>query len=110
MRLSPGVNTKYSCSPDRFVYSHDHDDANATADCKKDAPAEDLGKGVSWVKTNYDDVPELTRTLNGVHTVLSFLAGPTQPRAPGQTSTQINLIDASIRAGVKRFAPSEWAM
>lgn len=45
-----------------------------------------------------------------MHTVLSFLAGPIQPTASAQASNQIKLIDASIQAGVKRFAPSEWAM
>lgn len=65
---------------------------------------------MQWVRTNYNDVAELGRTLDGVHTVLSFLAGPIQPTASAQASNQIKLIDASIRAGVKRFAPSEWAM
>ena len=43
--------------------------------------------------------------LRGVHTVLSFIVTALDP---GNVS-QKNLIDAAIRVGVKRFAPSEWA-
>ncbi|KAF6818794.1 NmrA-like family protein, partial [Colletotrichum plurivorum] len=69
-----------------------------------------LGRGVTWAKIDYDDVQSLIETLRGVHTVLSLLAGPVhQGAASAQQDAQINLIDASVRAGVKRFAPSEWA-
>lgn len=43
--------------------------------------------------------------LTGVETVLSFIVAHTDPNA----ETSKRLIDASIKAGVKRFAPSEWA-
>jgi hypothetical protein len=60
---------------------------------------------VTWVKTSYRDVNELTEILRGVHTVLSFVVTQSDP---GNVS-QRNLIDAAIQAGVKRLAPSEWA-
>jgi len=57
------------------------------------------------VKANYEDVAELTSHLQGVDVVLSFIA----PLDLQQGVTfQKNLIDASIKAGVKRFVPSEW--
>jgi hypothetical protein len=60
---------------------------------------------VSWIKTNYQEPKRLIEILKGVHTVLSFIVTQSDP---GNVS-QKNLIDASIQAGVKRFAPSEWA-
>ena len=60
---------------------------------------------MTWVKTSYRDLDELTELLQGVHTVLSFIV--TQSDL-GNVS-QKNLIDAAIQAGVKRLAPSEWA-
>lgn len=60
--------------------------------------------GVTWVKADYEDQKQLAQILQGVHTVLSFIA----PQDPAST-VQITLIDAAVQAGVKRFAPSEWA-
>ncbi|KAF4943578.1 hypothetical protein FGADI_13311 [Fusarium gaditjirri] len=73
---------------------------------RKDAPDTEIAPGVKWFRTKYDNVEELTEILEGVHTVLSFMSV-----APGDTATgpQEKLIDAAVRAGVKRFAPSEWA-
>ncbi|KAI8183586.1 hypothetical protein K4K52_011624 [Colletotrichum sp. SAR 10_76] len=67
-----------------------------------------LAPGVQWVKTDYE-VAHLTKILGGVETVLSFVSGPADPTNTSQSDTQKNLIDACIQAGVKRFAPSEWA-
>jgi hypothetical protein len=52
------------------------------------------------------DRPSLVKALNGVHTVLSFIVAH---KDIGNV-TQKALIDASIEAGVKRIAPSEWAL
>ncbi|KAF2435912.1 NAD(P)-binding protein [Tothia fuscella] len=54
---------------------------------------------------DYMDNSDLTAALQGIHTVLSFIQLLSDP---GNT-LQKNLIDAAITAGVKRFAPSEWA-
>jgi hypothetical protein len=54
---------------------------------------------------DYDDVNDLTEALQGIHTVLSFIS---QPESDGKSNAQKNLIDASIAAGVTRFAPSEY--
>ncbi|KAM0558096.1 hypothetical protein ACHAPJ_005263 [Fusarium lateritium] len=73
---------------------------------RKDAPATEIAPGVKWFKTSYEDIEQLSKILEGVHTVLSFMSVQ-----PGGTAArpQENLIDASVRAGVKRFAPSEWS-
>jgi hypothetical protein len=60
---------------------------------------------VKWVKTSYQDPKELAEILRGVHTVLSFIV----TQLDLNNVSQKNLIDAAIQAGVKRFAPSEWA-
>lgn len=60
---------------------------------------------VSWIKVDYLDPKQLEVALQGVHTVLSFAATPEDPTSQAQK----NLIDASIKCGVKRFAPCEWA-
>lgn len=49
---------------------------------------------------------ELTNILQGVNVVISFFA-PSNDQAEAEKA-QKALIDASIKAGVKRFAPSEW--
>jgi hypothetical protein len=46
----------------------------------------------------------LVEALQGIHTVLSF----TQTMGDPEDTTQKNLIDAAIKAEVKRFAPSQW--
>ncbi|RMZ76209.1 hypothetical protein DV738_g5038, partial [Chaetothyriales sp. CBS 135597] len=77
---------------------------------RRDAPAPGsaaLPAGVSWVKANYNDVSQLAQVLQGVNTVLSFVTSDTTD--DGQANVQKNLIDAAVQAGVKRFAPSEWA-
>ncbi|KAK4501345.1 hypothetical protein PRZ48_007153 [Zasmidium cellare] len=60
---------------------------------------------VTWVQTDYQDIPQLEEILREVHTVLSFITTQSDP----ENTVQKNLIDAAIQAGVKRFAPSEWA-
>ncbi|OKL60369.1 hypothetical protein UA08_04152 [Talaromyces atroroseus] len=72
---------------------------------RKDIPAEKATGPISWAKTDYTDPKQLTQVLQGVHTVLSFIATQDDPKG----TVQKNLIDASVQAGVKRFAPSEWA-
>jgi hypothetical protein len=57
------------------------------------------------VKVDYNDKAGLVKALLGVHTVLSFISDASDPTS----SAEKTLIDASIEAGVKRFAPSEWA-
>ncbi|KAH4104060.1 hypothetical protein HBH70_097770 [Parastagonospora nodorum] len=63
---------------------------------------------VKFVKTDYANTEQLTQILQGVHTVLSFIA-PHRNQDVAIT-VQKNLISASIQAGVKRFAPSEWGV
>ncbi|KAK3387646.1 hypothetical protein B0H63DRAFT_470594 [Podospora didyma] len=60
--------------------------------------------GVHWRAVDYSDKNGLTEALRGTHTVLSFVQLLTDPT----NLSQRNLIDASIAAGVKRFAPSEY--
>jgi hypothetical protein len=63
-------------------------------------------EGTTWVKVDFLDKPSLVKALNGVHTVLSFIVA----HKDVDNATQKLLIDASIEAGVKRIAPSEWAL
>ncbi|KAJ4367257.1 hypothetical protein N0V83_006838 [Neocucurbitaria cava] len=75
---------------------------------RSDISAEvDPQSGVTYVKTDYASVQVLSSILQGTHTVLSFIS-PHKDQS-GAFAAQKNLIDASVDAGVKRFAPSEWA-
>lgn len=69
----------------------------------QDAPAGETSGAITWAKTDYKDKEQLAQILQGTHTLLSFIGD--EPTAP----VQKNLIDAAVQAGVKRFAPSEWA-
>ncbi|KKA19886.1 hypothetical protein T310_6116 [Rasamsonia emersonii CBS 393.64] len=55
--------------------------------------------------TDYTDHAALVRNLQGAHTVLAFISPTSDPESRCQKA----LIDACVAAGVKRFAPSEWA-
>jgi hypothetical protein len=73
----------------------------------QDATPELAVPGTTWVKvSDYQDKSKLVEALKGVHTVLSFVVA----HQDIGNATQTALIDAAIEAGVKRFAPSEWAM
>ena len=61
--------------------------------------------GITWLAVNYNNQKDLVEGLRGIHTVLSFV---NQSPADCEYNSQKNLIDASIAAGVKRFAPSEF--
>jgi len=61
--------------------------------------------GISWIKADYHDKKALVELLRGADVVLSFVLPGLDPG----NIAQRNLIDACIEAGVKRFAPSEWA-
>ncbi|KAH7324511.1 hypothetical protein B0I35DRAFT_369735 [Stachybotrys elegans] len=68
-------------------------------------PQEDeFAPSIGWKMVDYGDKTSLAQALTGIHTVLSFVQTLSDP---GQVA-QRNLIDASIAAGVKRFAPSEY--
>ncbi|KAH6714896.1 hypothetical protein BKA61DRAFT_548605 [Leptodontidium sp. MPI-SDFR-AT-0119] len=86
----------------KAVLADGHHDVTILA--RKDA-SKDLAAGLSWVKVDYLDKQQLAQVLQGMHTVLSFI---TVVKDPGNRA-QINLIDACVEVGVKRFAPSEWA-
>ncbi|THV44292.1 hypothetical protein BGAL_0679g00030 [Botrytis galanthina] len=62
-------------------------------------------QGVTVDVIDYTDKAALVHALEGVDTVLSFIITFNDPNNQSQT----NLIDACIEAGVRRFAPSEWA-
>jgi hypothetical protein len=64
--------------------------------------------GVTWRVVNYKNKTGLVEVLTGIHTVLSFVNQPTLMAEDEENNSQKNLIDASIAAGVKRFAPSEY--
>jgi len=53
---------------------------------------------------NYHSVDSLAAALNGVHTVVSV----TSAVDGSQAKIQINLLEAAVKAGCKRFAPTQW--
>jgi NmrA-like family len=60
-----------------------------------------MPEDVSLVAVDYSNPESLASALNGVDVVLSFVAdGPAQKA----------LISAAVSAGVRRFAPNEWAL
>ncbi|KAH9908455.1 NAD(P)-binding protein [Xylariomycetidae sp. FL2044] len=86
---------------DGLVATHKHE---IVALVRKDPAQFPSLQGVSWVKTAYEK-EELVRLFQGVETVFCFFPVHLDPG----NATQKRLINASIEAGVKRFAPSEWA-
>ncbi|KAK6007320.1 hypothetical protein QM012_006328 [Aureobasidium pullulans] len=72
---------------------------------RKQASSSAAIEGTSWVQVDYQNQAQLTHALKGVHTLLSFISEQDDPNSP----LQKNLIRAAVDAGVKRFAPSEWA-
>ncbi|KAF5647817.1 2'-hydroxyisoflavone reductase [Fusarium tjaetaba] len=87
---------------DRLVATGKHD---ITALVRKDPSTFPELPGVTWIKADYENKSKLVDLFRGVETVLSFLAVHLDPGS----ETQKRLIDAAVEAGVKRFAPSEWA-
>ncbi|KAF2202434.1 NmrA-like family protein-like protein [Delitschia confertaspora ATCC 74209] len=65
-----------------------------------------LTDGVSYKKVDYHDRASLTSALRGFDICLSFLL----VHKDTNCEVQKNLIHASIAAGVRRFAPSEWGL
>ncbi|KAH8124896.1 hypothetical protein ACSS6W_005138 [Trichoderma asperelloides] len=55
---------------------------------------------------DYDSHEQLTKALEGVHTVLSCIWS----YGPAIAASQLALLEAAKEAQVKRFAPSEWAV
>lgn len=62
--------------------------------------------GVEWVQTTFKDKTQLVNLFKDVEVVLNFVVVSNDPG----NEVSIGLIDAAVEAGVKRFAPSEWAM
>jgi uncharacterized protein YbjT (DUF2867 family) len=63
--------------------------------------------GVTVHAVSYDDPASLETALRGVHTVISTISGVDES---SMTRPQIALLSAAVKVGVKRFAPSEFAM
>ncbi|KAL5089080.1 hypothetical protein Trisim1_005937 [Trichoderma cf. simile WF8] len=78
---------------------------NISVISRKENNIPELESRVSWVVADYTDVGRLVDLLQGVDTVLSFIV---VAQDKGNQS-QRNLIDACVKAGVRRFAPSDWA-
>ncbi|KAK4556712.1 hypothetical protein LTR86_006283 [Recurvomyces mirabilis] len=62
-------------------------------------------KGVDVRPVDYANHAQLTRALKDVHTILSVIGG----NADAIRKSQLALLAAAKEAGVKRFAPSEYA-
>lgn len=73
-------------------------------------PKPELSKlGVEVRAVDYLNHTELVQALEGVHTVISSIAPKDNPTLDAKKDTQLALIEAARLAGVKRFAPSEFA-
>ncbi|KAF1975163.1 NAD(P)-binding protein [Bimuria novae-zelandiae CBS 107.79] len=68
------------------------------------APKDDIDARITQRVVDYDSPEQLVDSLHGIHTVLSFI----QILSDVDQKAQKNIIDAAIKAGVKRFAPSEY--
>lgn len=63
-------------------------------------------QGVTVRETDYTSHASLTSALEGVHTVVSLIGGSES----ALLNSQLALVAAAKEAGVKRFAPSEFAL
>lgn len=64
-----------------------------------------VAKGVSVISVDYSNHNQLVQALQDVHTVISCIADLNE----SCRDSQLALLKAALAAGVKRFAPSEWA-
>jgi hypothetical protein len=64
-----------------------------------------IAKGVTVVSVDYNDHKQLVQALQDVHTIISCIADLNE----SCRDAQLALLKAALAAGVKRFAPSEWA-
>lgn len=62
-------------------------------------------QGAKIIAVSYDDTTSLINALAGVHTVISTIGG-----RDAWKPVQLALLDASVKAGVRRFAPSEFVI
>ena len=62
--------------------------------------------GAQVIAVDYNDHASLVAALQGVHTVISAIWANEGMYA----AVQISLLNAAVEVGVKRFAPSEWAV
>lgn len=61
---------------------------------------------MKWVQASFTDKEELVQHIRGAEVLLNFIVVNTDP----ENTVGKLLVDVAIDAGVKRFAPSEWAM
>jgi uncharacterized protein YbjT (DUF2867 family) len=62
-------------------------------------------EGVQLVKVDYSNHASLVQALQGVHTVIVCLSA----KDDSSIQSELNLLNASLEAKVKRFAPSEYS-
>lgn len=72
----------------------------------RSSPPSNPNPNVSYLQVDYHNLAALTTALRGFDTCLSFLVAHLDPA----NTAQKNLIHACIAGGVRRFAPSEWAL
>ncbi|KAK0726670.1 hypothetical protein B0T21DRAFT_372037 [Apiosordaria backusii] len=90
---------------DALVATRKHEILLLTRKATTELASNNIIPNVTWITTDYDDRDGLFEILQGVDTVLSFIVAHSDPG----NAAQKNLIGASVRAKVRRFAPSEWA-
>ncbi|KAK1982814.1 hypothetical protein LZ30DRAFT_589720 [Colletotrichum cereale] len=76
-------------------------DFNVTVLGRSDSAKEELPTGVSFKVVDYASIDSLTPALQGQDVAVSTVS-------KGGLLTQSTVIDACIKAGVKRYIPSDW--
>ncbi|KAK1981749.1 hypothetical protein LZ30DRAFT_760360 [Colletotrichum cereale] len=72
---------------------------------RRDAPSNEK-RGIAWKKVDYNSQESLVAALAGIDTLLNFVATADMDAA---FELQKALAQAAVKAGVRRFAPSEWS-
>ncbi|KAK3725384.1 hypothetical protein LTR37_000354 [Vermiconidia calcicola] len=85
-------------------FLHHNDNKHKLVLLSRSEQPELLAQGVDVRPVDYSNHSQLVKALDDVHTVLSLIGG-----GPPALAAQLELIKACQEAGVKRFAPSEYA-
>ena len=100
-----GASTGFGRTMLQVFIQHNTDRKHRLVLLSRSPQPEFTAKGVDVRPVDYNNHQELVNALNDVHTVLSVIGGD----GNAIKSAQLALISACQEAGVKRFAPSEYA-
>jgi hypothetical protein len=90
----------------RAIYTHSSNTSDTTTIASSTDPSTKETYEIETRYVDYTSIDSLTTSLTGIHAVISALLIPSEK----MIEYQLNLLNASIAAGVTRFAPSEFAL